>query len=77
MEEISYRNAVNNFQCYYDSYPTTGSADQATSADQALESNSVSATIVPNPVKVGGTCLDRRGRQRKERRGDHRGLYGV
>ena len=54
MEDISYLNAVNNFQCYYDSYPTTGSAEEATSADQPLESNSVSATIVPNPVKVGG-----------------------
>ena len=54
MEKISYLNAVNNFQCYYDSYPTTGSAEEATSADQPLESNSVSATIVPNPVKVGG-----------------------
>ena len=54
MEDISYLNAVNNFQCYYDSYPTTGSPEEATPADQPLESNSVSATIVPNPVKVGG-----------------------
>lgn len=54
MEKISYLNAVNNFQCYYDSYPTTGSPEEATPADQPLESNSVSATIVPNPVKVGG-----------------------
>ena len=54
MEDISYLNAVNNFQCYYDSYPTTGSPEEATRADQPLESNSVSATIVPNPVMVGG-----------------------
>ena len=54
LEDISYLNAVNNFQCYYDSYPVTGEEDDAKPADQPLESNSVSATIVPNPVKVGG-----------------------
>ena len=67
MEKISYLNAVNNFQCYYDSYPTTGSKDEATSADQPLESNSVSATIVPNPVKVGGhVWIDADGNGRKD-----------
>ena len=67
MEKISYLNAVNNFQCYYDSYPTTGSAEEATPADQPLESNSVSATIVPNPVKVGGhVWIDADGNGRKD-----------
>lgn len=54
LEDISYLNAVNNFQCYYDSYPASSSPEQAVHADRSLESNSVSATIVPQPVKVGG-----------------------
>lgn len=47
----SWTNTVNNFNCHYYSY----AADISTAAPASLlSSNSVSATILPKPVKVGG-----------------------
>ena len=47
----SWTNTVNNFNCHYYSY----AADIDTAAPASLlSSNSVSATILPKPVKVGG-----------------------
>ncbi len=47
----SWTNTVNNFNCHYYSY----AADIGTAAPASLlSSNSVSATILPEPVKVGG-----------------------
>ena len=47
----SWTNTVNNFNCHYYSY----AADISTAAPASLlSSNSVSATILPEPVRVGG-----------------------
>lgn len=47
----SWTNTVNNFNCHYFSY----TADINTASPSSLlSSNSVSATILPEPVKVGG-----------------------
>lgn len=55
LNEISYKNANNRFICHYSSYFTDiGNAEGADSADLSIESNVVSATIVPEQVKVGG-----------------------
>ena len=56
LAEISYQNTVNNFAFHYSSYRPSlkETAEDAVAAPDILESNSVSATIVPVQVKVGG-----------------------
>lgn len=50
----SWTNAVNNFIFAYDRYAGSQTADQATSAGKPIMSNSVSNTILPSLVQVGG-----------------------
>lgn len=56
-EEVADRawsNAVNNFVCNFWKYTNAQGIEDATPAAQALSSNSVSNTVLPEPVKVGG-----------------------
>lgn len=56
-EEVADRawsNAVNNFVCNFWKYTNAQGIEGATPAAQALSSNSVSNTVLPEPVKVGG-----------------------
>lgn len=50
----AWSNAVNNFVCNFWKYTDAQGIDGATPAAQALSSNSVSNTVLPEPVKVGG-----------------------
>lgn len=50
----AWSNAVNNFVCNFWKYTDAQGIDGATPAAQALSSNSVSNTVLPAPVKVGG-----------------------
>lgn len=54
LAQRSWTNAVNNFSCHYQHYVSNNGIDTATDAVAVLSSNSVSNTIMPNPVKVGG-----------------------
>lgn len=56
-EELASRawnNTVNNFVCNFWRYTESDGIDNAQSAAAPLSSNSVSGTILPEPVKVGG-----------------------
>lgn len=53
LAELSWTNAVNNFVCHYSAY-TQGQDIGAALPRSLMSSNSVSNTILPNPVKVGG-----------------------
>ena len=50
----AWSNAVNNFVCNFWKYTDAQGIEGATPAAQALSSNSVSNTVLPEPVKVGG-----------------------
>lgn len=50
----AWSNAVNNFVCNFWKYTDAQGIGGATPAAQALSSNSVSNTVLPEPVKVGG-----------------------
>ena len=50
----AWSNAVNNFVCNFWKYTDAQGIEHATPAAQALSSNSVSNTVLPAPVKVGG-----------------------
>lgn len=50
----AWSNAVNNFVCNFWKYTGAQGIEGATPAAQALSSNSVSNTVLPEPVKVGG-----------------------
>lgn len=52
--ERAWSNAVNNFVCNFWKYTDAQGIGGATPAAQALSSNSVSNTVLPEPVKVGG-----------------------
>lgn len=54
LSEYSWTNAVNNFTCYYERYVPQAGIDTAVPVTQALNSNTVSNTIMPAQVKVGG-----------------------
>ena len=55
LEEISYQNTVNHFVFHYSSYrPSIEEPEDAQASQDILESNSVSATILPAQVQVGG-----------------------
>lgn len=50
----SWQNAVNSFSCAYSRYDLSDSSSALTKAGIIMGSNQVSATIMPNPVSVGG-----------------------
>ena len=52
--EDSYENAVNDFQAHFWSYPASKDASTAVSANNFISSDVVSATMMPDHVKVGG-----------------------
>ena len=52
--EDGYTNAVNNFSFFFKSYMGEENKDQAYAANEELVSNTVSATLIPGKVKVGG-----------------------
>lgn len=55
LADRSWTNAVNNFSCAYEQYITSAGIGTATDYGiSLLSSNSVSNTILPNTVKVGG-----------------------
>ncbi len=57
LADIAYKNAVNSFACNYSYYSLSGggiSQDNPVKYDGVLGSNSVSVTIFPTEVKVGG-----------------------
>lgn len=54
LSEYSWTNAVNNFICYYEHYVPQDGIESAVPETQALNSNTVSNTILPAQVKVGG-----------------------
>lgn len=54
LTDRSWTNAVNNFVFAYDRYAGNQTADQATPSGNPLMSNSVSNTILPSLVQVGG-----------------------
>lgn len=53
--ELGYTNAVNNFVCHYSSYAAVGGdPTKPVAAENLAESDVVIATLIPNPVDVGG-----------------------
>lgn len=53
LNRIAYSNAANSFSCHYGTYATANPED-VTPMSSVLTSNTVSATILPEPVQVGG-----------------------
>ncbi len=53
LNRIAYSNAANSFSCHYGTYATAHPED-VTPMSSVLTSNTVSATILPEPVQVGG-----------------------
>ena len=54
LADVSWKNAVNNFVSMYQMYPENGDISNARDANAVVSSNSVSNTILPVQVKVGG-----------------------
>lgn len=55
LADIAYLNAVNNFVCHYSNFPSeNGKPEDAVAASNPSESTSVSVTVTPGVVKVGG-----------------------
>ena len=54
LAKIGYTNAVNNFAFHYSDYYSEGQAANADPAGRPLTSATVSATLIPAKVKVGG-----------------------
>ncbi len=54
LAEIGYTNAVNNFAFHYSDYYNEGQEANADPAGRPLTSATVSATLIPEKVKVGG-----------------------
>ncbi len=61
LNQIAYSNAANSFSCNYGTYAVS-SPDSVTPFDRVLTSNTISATILPAPVQVGGRIwIDKNG----------------
>lgn len=54
LEDKAYKNAENTFVCHFSTYATNGKPEDAVSESESMESNNVSAMLIPGLVNVGG-----------------------